>query len=39
MNRAYGLWLRRQAERYAQPWVAAYPWETLPDRVLRSYVS
>ncbi len=39
MNRAYGLWLRRQAERYAQPWVAAYPWETLPDRALRSYVS
>jgi 2-phosphoglycerate kinase len=34
MNRAYGLWLRRQAERCDQPWVAAFPWGTLPDRVL-----
>jgi hypothetical protein len=34
-NWLYGCWLRRQAEAFGQPWVAARPWPTLPGRLIQ----
>ncbi|MYW94550.1 hypothetical protein G3I59_29145 [Amycolatopsis rubida] len=33
MNYLYGQWLRAEAERYRQPWLASQPWTTLGHRV------
>ena len=34
MNKVYGEWLKAEAERPHQPWVAARPWDTLAERFI-----
>jgi hypothetical protein len=36
-NWLYGRWLRQQAEAFGQPWVAARPWPTLPERLIQAW--
>jgi hypothetical protein len=38
-NWRYGRWLRQQAQRFSQPCVESRPWASLPDRLLRAWLS